>query len=739
VLGWKLVRLAGSVLVAALTTLAMGACSGQNAPPSSRATVENAGSVGLQLTLSSGEQINVLSYTITGPGGYSQTGNIDVSNSPIFSAVIGGIPAGTGYTIVLTATAVDGGISTCMGSATFDVVANTTVTVPVTVRCKKPLRFGSVLINGSVNECPNIDSAGILPAKAAIGGTMSLTSTASDGDSPTLTYSWTATSGTIAGASSPNATFTCTEVGMPTITLTVSDGDTVCDDVFPMKVICVACLGSGACDDQNACTLGDTCQNESCKATSFAPARTPCAPSKICDGAGACVECLAPSDCPGSDTACRMRTCTAGVCGAVNAPAGPAPLQTAGDCKQNRCDGVGNFFVANDDTDVPVDGNQCTNDVCTSGVPSNPPSAYGTSCTQSGGQICSGDGSCVPITFNVVRVGNGSTALTADSTAVVIERHKLDGSLVGSPIALPTAVNGANRPLTNTGLAQDEGMLSRSVDGHSLSMLGYAAVPGIGDPSTDATIARVVGRIDAAGNVDTTTVFGLNGFSGAVARTATSLDGTSFWAGGGDGFAGPTGASLGGIWYIPRGSAGGGVQLSTAPARVLGIFGGQLLGTGDATLHLEVYKVGNGLPTSGSPSVTGLAGMLTSGVNPWGFVFFDLVSGVGDPTLGGLVDTVFVVSSQVGPTNGIQRWTYNSGSAQWSLVKTMNVVPAVSFRGLTGLVTGSNVTLIASTMGTATNRVAVFVDDGSPNPVGTNILTGSSSLVYRGVALPPFN
>jgi hypothetical protein len=648
--------------------------------------------------------------------------------------MIGGIPAGTGYTIVLTAAAVDGGISTCMGTATFDVVANTTVVVPVLLRCKKPPRFGSVLINGSADACPNIDSAFILPGKAAIGGTMSLTSSASDPDSP-FTYSWTATSGTITNASSANATFTCTAVGTPTITLTVSDGDPTCNDVLAMQVICVACLGTGACDDQNACTLGDTCQNETCKGTSFAAPRTPCAPAKICDGAGACVECLAPSDCPGSDTVCRARTCTAGVCGVANAPAGPAPTQTAGDCKQNRCDGLGNFFVANDDTDVPVDGNQCTNDVCTNGVPSNPASAYGTSCTQNGGQICSGDGSCVPVTFQVVKVGNGTAALDAVATAMTIERHKLDGSLFGSNITLPTAPSGANRPLTNTGLAQDEGMLSRSANGHYLTLLGYAAVPGIADPSTDSTVARVVGRINAAGNVDTSTVLNLNALSGATARTATSLDGSAFWIGGSDGFSGP-GGSLGGIWYAPFGVAGGGTQLSTAPARVLGIFGSQLLGTGDASLHLEVYKVGNGLPTSGSPSVTGLTGMLTSNVNPWGFVFFDLVSGVGDPAVDGLVDTVFVISSAA-TNNGIQRWSYSGGT--WSLVKTMNLVPAASFRGLTGLVTGGNVTLIASTMGNATNRVCVFVDDGSASPVGTTILSGSSTQVYRGVALPPFN
>src|SRR5262249_49150238 len=45
-----------------------------------------------------------------------------------------------------------------------------------------------------------------------------------------------------------------------------------------------------------------------------------------------------------------------------------------------------------DNSDVPVDGNACTNDVCTNGVPSNPPTTAGTSC--GGSNICDGAGHC---------------------------------------------------------------------------------------------------------------------------------------------------------------------------------------------------------------------------------------------------------------------------------------------------------------------------------------------------------
>lgn len=88
-----------------------------------------------------------------------------------------------------------------------------------------------------------------------------------------------------------------------------------------------------------------------------------------------------------------MRTCTNNACGLSFAPAGtPVTMQTPNDCQLNQCDGMGVEITGNDDTDVPVDGNDCTDDVCTSGVPSNPPSPVGTMCSTG---VCDGTGSCV--------------------------------------------------------------------------------------------------------------------------------------------------------------------------------------------------------------------------------------------------------------------------------------------------------------------------------------------------------
>ncbi|MBL9026532.1 MAG: lamin tail domain-containing protein [Myxococcales bacterium] len=151
------------------------------------------------------------------------------------------------------------------------------------------------------------------------------------------------------------------------------------------------CNGSGAVesvdddadlpDDDNACTE-DVC-------TSGTPSNpnvmqgTTCGTSLVCDGNGQCVGCLAPSECPGSDTECQTRTCNAGVCGfAFAAPGTVLAQQAEGDCKQDECDGSGGVTSVNLDTDVPPeDGDVCTTSACDMGNPMQAAVMDGTPCS----------------------------------------------------------------------------------------------------------------------------------------------------------------------------------------------------------------------------------------------------------------------------------------------------------------------------------------------------------------------
>ncbi len=75
-------------------------------------------------------------------------------------------------------------------------------------------------------------------------------------------------------------------------------------------------------------------------------------------------------------------------------PAGtPVAAQTGGDCLKSVCDGSGAISAVPDDADLPSDdGDDCTDDVCKSGVPAHPPAADGVPCTD--GDACTALDTC---------------------------------------------------------------------------------------------------------------------------------------------------------------------------------------------------------------------------------------------------------------------------------------------------------------------------------------------------------
>lgn len=445
-------------------------------------------------------------------------------------------------------------------------------------------------------------------------------------------------------------------------------------------------------------------------------------------GTGGGAECVTPADCPGQDTECQARTCDAGVCGVSNAAAGtPLAAQTPGDCQLAVCDGNGDPTSAADDTDLPADGIECTDDLCTAGAPSNPPSSAGSSCTQ-GGVACDGMGNCTTPTgptIHVLRVGDGGAALSGASTPVFIEHRAADGTLLGT-LALPTAASGANQPLTLSGTATSEGSLSRSANGLYLTVAGYATAPGLASVATSASAAvnRVVARVDAAGNIDTSTLLN-TAFDAGNVRGAASADGTSFWVSGN----GAVGTA--GVWYIAQGSAGG-AQILAAPANVrhTHVFGGQLYASSGSSNYTAVNAIGAGLPTMAGQAAAPLPGMPVTGASPYSFALLDR-----DPNVAG-VDTLYVADDRaVGNGGGVQKWSYNG--AAWTLVETFTSGLTTGVRGLAAADAGGSVVVFATTAVASENSVIAFVDTGAANPAGAVIATAGVNTVFRGVAISP--
>jgi hypothetical protein len=233
-----------------MATLALACCGyaslfgcsgGEGADTHTPGSQEALGKVGVELQLSTGGTINSASYTITGPKGFTKAGTIDLSSATKLSATIGGLPAGTGYTITLTATTTDGSTS-CGGSAGFDVLARKTTAVTVALACHEAPHTGSVLVSGKLNVCPSIDGIDTNPAEVQVGGTIALAATAHDSDAGPnpLTFAWSASAGTLSSATVQSPQFTCTAPGSATVTLTVSDGDpaATCTDTLTAQVNC---------------------------------------------------------------------------------------------------------------------------------------------------------------------------------------------------------------------------------------------------------------------------------------------------------------------------------------------------------------------------------------------------------------------------------------------------------------------------------------------------------------------
>lgn len=273
--------------------LALSACSSEPQPSDQPAgSVESAGDIALELQLASGATLSSASYTITGPGAFSKTGNIDVSKSNKIAATVGGLPAAAGYTVTLAATSTDSSTS-CSGSATFNVTAAQTTAVTVAVTCKEKPKTGSAQVNGVVNVCPVVDGVSATPTDLNVGGNALLAATAHDSDAApaALGYQWTASSGSLANANTATPTFTCTAAGTATVTLSVSDGDTAanCAGSASVTINCTAPVCGAGCDDGNPCT------SDSCGADSSCT-HAPIADGSLCQGGNLKVKILGFND-----------------------------------------------------------------------------------------------------------------------------------------------------------------------------------------------------------------------------------------------------------------------------------------------------------------------------------------------------------------------------------------------------------------------------------------------------------
>ena len=635
---------------AAAALVALAACSSPSAPSTASGSV---GAVGLNLDVAPGTTLSSVAYTITGPASFLKTGTIDVSHTGTLSALLSPIPAGTGFTISLDATAAGGG-TTCAGMATFDVMANQTSTVVVHLTCHEAARTGSILVNGSLNLCPAIDGISASNAEVFVGYTVNLGGEAHDLDQApaALSYRWTASNGQLSDTTARNPVFTCTSAGAAVITLTVSDGDP-----------------APGCAGTMSLTLT-------------------CTPNGAGGGAGS--------------------VASGGVSGSGGTSAGGA-VGTGGAVSSGGTSSAGGTVGTGGS--VSAGGTVGTGGVVGTG-----------GMVAMGGTVGTGGAVAGPV-LAVYRVGDGTTSLSGSANPVFVDRFSAMGMLL-STTAMPATTPATGHRLVSSGTAVSEGFITRSTDGRFLLLTGYDTALGTASlTSTTATAApRTIGRIDAAGNVDTTTAL-TDGASGASPRAAASTDGASLWFSGGG--SGVRFATLG---------ASTSLQLSSTVTnlRQVAIFGGQLYVSDSSGSAVRLGAVGTGLPTTAGQTITNLPGIPASTGSPYGFFLADLDAGT--PGL----DVLYVADDGA----GLLKYSLVNGA--WT-ANGMVGAASDAYRGVTGVVSGNSVTLYATRKGgsgsTGGGELVSLVDTsgyaGSFVAAPAVLATAAANTVFRGVALAP--
>ena len=226
---------------------------------------------------------------------------------------------------------------------------------------------------------------------------------------------------------------------------------------------------------------------------------------------------------------------------------------------------------------------------------------------------------CQPMTecnLAVLTIGNGSTTLSASSTAAfaqtVQERLVTDGNV--------TTVNWTSNFTDNTGSGGTNNLLTNEGNNNSTVSTGFInsyngilGVPGytstVGTTTVSTTNTKALSLINGlSGTLQSRTVLSTttpNPFNSLAFRSVIPVTSTTFYA------AGSGNSGTGGIWYVDITNASSPVytQLlsTTGNVRNLEIYNGTLYFSGTSiSSNTGIFQLGTvgTLPTSGSPSVT---------------------------------------------------------------------------------------------------------------------------------------
>jgi Secretion system C-terminal sorting domain len=348
----------------------------------------------------------------------------------------------------------------------------------------------------------------------------------------------------------------------------------------------------------------------------------------------------------------------------------------------------------------------------------------------------------------VARIGDGTTALSGNSTSVSILQFTKTTANQAAPVStINLATTTAKSRLTLSGTTQAEGQLSLAQNRNSITIFGYdqpTGVPSTGGTTNQRDGNKIIASIDAAGVV---TYYALEAplLSGAT-RSAVTDDGTAFWA--------TVSNSSSSVYYLTAAapttttatnfnSDGSGTR------RGIGIFKGQLYEIDNGT-NLKTSNPALPTASGASTGATVVSGSTVFGalnsINPVGFVFLDADPIVNWNSTG--YDLLYIASGN----GGLYKLFWNgtawvmAGTTPYSSATEWGTLVSTQLSGITGDIIGGRPVLYALTgnggSGSVNNSLISITDNQAYNvamttPTNIVLATAGANYQFKGVAFVP--
>ena len=233
-----------SLLLITLTA-ALATCSdGKELAPAAG----DVGQLALAIEIAPGVTVSQMDYRVLKDGMVVITGTADTREMVFIQ--LSALPAGTGYTVELSATTSQGLV--CTGSAPFTVAAQASTVVPVPMTCGVPSRGDSRI----VPEFSGCNRVRVLSATDFPGRHFAV-SVVPSSDSTSPTFLWSSADGTFDSTSVAQTVFHCGAATTGTARITVAVADATCSDSVSTDVNCGPEVGPG-CGDGTV-GPGETC------------------------------------------------------------------------------------------------------------------------------------------------------------------------------------------------------------------------------------------------------------------------------------------------------------------------------------------------------------------------------------------------------------------------------------------------------------------------------------------------